>query len=158
MPIINEELITYIKHSFPVNSNWNISDDACIPVDGEIERIEINKDFKNRTWLEISDNTISYHNDSLFVFKDESFVYYLPSYIMFVASKDRSGHVVFESIQRILHPEIYKIKFNIIKKSLTNSQKIAIARFLNWMCENYEQYAVSTAEEAIEMYWKEFVI
>ena len=59
----------------------------------ECERVS--SDFAGRKWIELSQDVLAYHHDSIPLFSPEAFAYYLPAYLLFVAKDpDRIGEMV----------------------------------------------------------------
>ena len=111
----------------------------------------------NRTWKEFSDEELMLCDTALAHMDEESFVYYLPAFLLFalrhcnVAWSHPASTLVGSAVFSVTHRSPYSLsRF----KKFTPEQREAVVCFLEYMTRYGDDHNASHSKKALERYWK----
>jgi GH15 family glucan-1,4-alpha-glucosidase len=155
-PLISiEEVKTKITSAF---SNVQFpGDQFLLRLDSQDEsEIEDFIDKNWRRWQNIPQEIIDYNNSSLCFLSPLALRFFLPAYLMYGLDYPDSNTLVF-TIYKLIPPDDPKLRefFSSWVNQLTEEEKAAIALFLRYIKEQYDQmqFTPNDAEEALQGYW-----
>jgi hypothetical protein len=159
-----QQLISAIEAAFPVAPlpemtlhQAKLADQSMSRKISEAEWSSAGAIDAGRTWKSFADEELMACDVALAHFVEDSFVYYLPAFLVFAVRHcsatwpDRAESLVGTTMFSVTHRDPYSLARY---KRLNSEQQSAVIAFLEFIAENGNHHERPQAEKALKRYWR----